>query len=229
MAERPAAQLAFERSARTLSLEMDKDDVVAALQLGRQERADGASPGRARSGSAKKKLKKKLKKAKAQTTAGHALAGARPDGLEHGTRVWVQDSEHARAGQFGVIVEVQGTHVVRVHFDEQWNGDRGEVIRRSFVIPADWKDHPERRPLVQAHPDRTATPRGTPRRRRNTGSSAKRTPSSAAKETEPQPEPEPEPEIEAAAQELAAARADRAEEVAVEDHERLEPGAGVED
>ena len=67
-------------------------------------------------------------------------AGARPDGLEHGTRVWVQDSEHARAGQFGVIVEVQGTHVVRVHFDEQWNGDRGEVIRRSFVIPADWKD-----------------------------------------------------------------------------------------
>ena len=47
----------------------------------------------------------------------------------------------------------------------------------------------------------------TPRRRRNTGSSAKRTPSSAAKETEPQPEPEPEPEIEAAAQELAAARA----------------------
>ena len=84
-----------------------------------------------------------------------ALGDAPPDGLEVGTRIWVEDTEHPRADQFGVVKELSNKTTVRVLFDDQWNGDKGEVVRRTSIIPADWRKKKARGTLIGEHTPRT--------------------------------------------------------------------------
>eukprot|EP01043_Picozoa_sp_COSAG02_P028086 COSAG02_NODE_1686_length_11319_cov_78.896702_1_plen_1120_part_10 len=97
------------------------------------------------------------------------LGAAAQDGLELGTRIWVEDVEHARAGQFGEVKELSNMTTVRVLFDDQWDGDKGEVVRRTAIIPASWRKKKVRSALIGAHAPRTP---GSVERRK--GGAAKR-------------------------------------------------------
>lgn len=84
-----------------------------------------------------------------------ALGDAPSDGLEVGTRIWVEDTEHPRADQFGVVKELSNKTTVRVLFDDQWDGDKGEVVRRTSIIPSDWRKKKARGTLIGEHTPRT--------------------------------------------------------------------------
>ena len=111
----------------------------------------GSSPARAPPSAAKARWGKAT--AVAKTT--RALGAAAPDGLALGTRIWVEDTEHPRAGQFGDVRELTNKTTVRVHFGDQWDGDKGEVVRRAAIMLAAWRKKKSRNALIG--------PEGTPR------------------------------------------------------------------
>ena len=128
----------------------------------------GSSPARAPPSAAKARWGKAT--AVAKTT--RALGAAAPDGLALGTRIWVEDTEHPRAGQFGDVRELTNKTTVRVHFDDQWDGDKGEVVRRAAIMPAAWRKKKSRNALIAEGTPRTPRDRAKSGGRRGSGASS---------------------------------------------------------